>query len=323
MVFVLDNGECVVQWEERRVQDIMTGAYIPYTVKRFGRPVADYDLERLKAAGCVESYDRQFVWLFALPEAGRFEGMQTQERSANRIRTYYINTTLPVAHVEAMQRLLQEAKLTEQFSAQAVEGVLAIFGKDGAPFRRLKDAESAQRYLSQIAPQQFAAAAVAFIESPTDQANLDLEFDTAPLDLDDLIASQTATDVFVGKRALLVSPVGDEGRIASSVLGELGLEIRAAASAHQALELLEDWQPDLLVMDLHMPDMHGWQMLSKARENHRLDQMRVIALADENADNGDQTFALTVAKVDALLIKPVGAPRLRRSIWNALKGNAS
>jgi len=83
---------------------------------------------------------------------------------------------------------------------------------------------------------------------------------------------------------------------------------------------LEEWCPHLVVMDLHLPDMHGWQMLSRAREILDLTKMRIIVMADVGVNEADDVLALTVARVSALLIKPVGTKRLRCSIWMALKG---
>ena len=322
-VFVLDDGEVVVQWDAQHVQDLLTGRYRHYDSRSYGRPIADRDLEQLKVSGCVEHYDRQFVWLFAQPEKGRFEGLTTQEQMLSRSRSYYLNSMRPVSDQAALQASLSDAGLEDAFTLREIEGGLAIFGQKGKPFIQLKDAEAGQRQLRQVNGELFGGTAVAFIEMPVDQKPADLENDTNPLELNDLIASQDECDIFVGKTALLVCPGNDECSHVEGVLKELGIEVRTALTAADALRQLEEWCPNLMVMDLHLPDMHGWQMLSKAREILDLTKMRIIVLADVGVNEADDVLALTVARVHSLLIKPVGSKRLRRSVWAALKGGAS
>lgn len=319
-VFVLDDGEVVVQWDAQHVQDLLTGRYRHYDSRSYGRPIADRDLEQLKVSGCVEHYDRQFVWLFAQPEKGRFEGLTTQEQMLTRIRSYYLNTMRPVSDRDALQARLRNSGLEDTFTLREIDGGLAIFGQKGKPFIHLKDAEAGQRQLRQVDPELFGGAAVAFIEMPVDQKLADLENDTNPLELNDLIASQDECDIFAGKTALLVCPGNDECSQAEGVLKELGIEVRTATTGADALRQLEEWCPNLMVMDLHLSDMHGWQMLSKAREILDLSKMRIIALSDVGMNEADDVLALTVARVNSVLIKPVGSKRLRRSVWMALKG---
>jgi len=70
-VFVLRTGEPVIDWGDGRVQDIMTGDFLRYDEKDFGRPVQDTDLEMLRANGRVDSYDARTVYLRPLPEPPR------------------------------------------------------------------------------------------------------------------------------------------------------------------------------------------------------------------------------------------------------------
>ena len=44
-----------------------------------------------------------------------------------------------------------------------------------------------------------------------------------------------------------------------------GFEVRSAASASEALLAVHDWAPDLLVIDLHLPDQSGYELLPALR----------------------------------------------------------
>ena len=44
-----------------------------------------------------------------------------------------------------------------------------------------------------------------------------------------------------------------------------GVEVESAASGAEALELVQRWKPDLLVIDLHLPDTTGYELLAALR----------------------------------------------------------
>lgn len=44
-----------------------------------------------------------------------------------------------------------------------------------------------------------------------------------------------------------------------------GVELETAASGAEALELVQRWAPELLVIDLHLPDTNGYELLAALR----------------------------------------------------------
>jgi hypothetical protein len=50
-VFTLSDGSFVVQWDEKNVQELLTGQYRPYDHKKILVTVTDYELNRLQLAG--------------------------------------------------------------------------------------------------------------------------------------------------------------------------------------------------------------------------------------------------------------------------------
>ncbi len=65
-VIALKDGSLVVQWDEDRVQDLLTGEYLPFDRKQYSHTVTDPELDRLISEGSVEHYNQQFVWLYSL-----------------------------------------------------------------------------------------------------------------------------------------------------------------------------------------------------------------------------------------------------------------
>ena len=47
-----------------------------------------------------------------------------------------------------------------------------------------------------------------------------------------------------------------------------GYRVREAASADEALEAIEDQAPELVLLDVVMPGIDGWQMLQRMQERH-------------------------------------------------------
>src|SRR5881398_2808788 len=77
----------------------------------------------------------------------------------------------------------------------------------------------------------------------------------------------------------LVLIVDDDERLRQYVRANLELEgysVREAASAEAGLDALEDQAPDLILLDVMMPKVDGWEMLRRVRERHGVDSIPVI-----------------------------------------------
>lgn len=315
-VFVLGDGAFVVQWTETSVQDMLSGAYREYQFQDFGHRITDAELEQLKSAGVIEDFDQAYVWIYALPEDNRFGVMRTLQQSPTHLRSYYINTTLPAEKLGELQQCIDTLELGENYCACMHEGLVAVLGKDAMPFNSLKDAENAQRKLNTQAPALFENAAIAFTENEGEFSEESSEEEES-IDLDALIASQTDTSVTRGRHAVVACKDDAERRAIVELLASMEMTVFGVTSGTEALRLVEEEPVDLLVMDSRFDDMHGWAMLGKVREIDHADRTRVIVLADEGAH--DQVFALTVARVDVYLHKPISMAHLRQSVWSTLK----
>lgn len=70
----------------------------------------------------------------------------------------------------------------------------------------------------------------------------------------------------------------DDDRINSLLFVEAcrfagGVETETAASGAEAMELVQRWRPDLLVVDLHLPDTNGYALLPQLRQALNAPQM--------------------------------------------------
>jgi CheY-like chemotaxis protein len=320
LVFILQDGAFVVQWDNQHTQDILTGKIHPFNDKEYGHAITDYELEQLREAGRVAHYDRAYIWLHALPEGERFSRFNVREETAGRQRYFYLNTTLPGDFLQTVQQRLHELDLSKRYTAREQNEIVAIMNKDGHPFTRLAEVETAQNILRRAAPQLLKDAAVAFVEYNQRSAPPGDSLDTVDVpDLNTLIASQTQS--LADEDRLIIGVDQDEKFLASvaKTMEKMGVEFVPVTTGHEALITIEDLEPDLVLMDLVMPDTHAWQILARMKANQALVKIPVIIVSALGSQS-DQVFALTVAKVYDYLIKPISPGQLRKSVWMALKG---
>jgi two-component system, cell cycle response regulator DivK len=107
----------------------------------------------------------------------------------------------------------------------------------------------------------------------------------------------------VGKKILLVEDNDVNRRLAEFLLRSQGYEVREAASAEQAFEILAMERPDLIVMDIQLPDMDGLEVTRRLKEDRLLRNIPVIAVTSF-AMTGDEQKAMSAGCI-GYLIKPI------------------
>lgn len=330
-VFVLDDGNPVVQWTETLVQELLSGRHRSFEQGQFGHPITDYALNMLKAAGRVEHYNRQFVWLYALPENTRLRGLRTLEAAGQRVRTYYLNTTLPAEQLPEIERLLRAAGLEGALSAMLHESLVALVDGDGVVFADLEAAERALALLTSVPA--LAATTVAFYEQPPWALHEAVE--ETYISLEDLIASQTLSTVTNSKRALLIIDDATLRGEVSGVLSALGMNLLSVGSLDEASEMVaaleEALRVDLIVFEWHNDLGGAVELLADLRQ--RLghidiplisiisagDPSNLGAVAPGASDPEFVRCASAVPGVVDVLRQPVNWARFRYSVYLSLR----
>lgn len=90
-----------------------------------------------------------------------------------------------------------------------------------------------------------------------------------------------------------------------------------ATSGHESLEILDDIQPDFVLLDLRMPEMTGFEVLEVIREMPQLKHLVVIALTAYSM-TGDREKALA-AGFDGYITKPINVMTVIEEIKSILK----
>jgi len=90
-----------------------------------------------------------------------------------------------------------------------------------------------------------------------------------------------------------------------------GVEVETAATATEALDLVQAWAPDLLVIDLHLPDGSGYELLPALRNRLSAPAPAYLCTADEPSLVEEPARA---AGFDGCWPKPVHLPEVMAAL---------
>jgi DNA-binding response OmpR family regulator len=104
------------------------------------------------------------------------------------------------------------------------------------------------------------------------------------------------------KRVLVVDDDDDMRELMVMLLsGEY--DVAAARDGVEGLELARKLRPDLVVLDLLMPRMHGFEVCHRLREDAELKSVKVLISSSKSYQH-DQTTAVEEAGADGYIVKP-------------------
>jgi two-component system, cell cycle response regulator DivK len=106
----------------------------------------------------------------------------------------------------------------------------------------------------------------------------------------------------MNKRILVVEDQPDNRRILRDLLGNAGYELIEAETGEEALTALEAQRPDLILMDIQLPVMDGYEATRRIRSKPELKSIPIIAVTSY-ALAGDEAKALAVG-CTAYITKP-------------------
>jgi two-component system, cell cycle response regulator DivK len=117
-------------------------------------------------------------------------------------------------------------------------------------------------------------------------------------------------------RILLVEDNELNGDMLSRRLVRRGYEVKTAMDGKEGLRMANTFSPDLILLDLSLPEMDGWEVLKNLKQNPQLKGIPVVALT-AHALVSDRNRALE-AGFDEYDIKPVEMPRLLKKMETLL-----
>lgn len=105
------------------------------------------------------------------------------------------------------------------------------------------------------------------------------------------------------------------------ILGRKGFDLTGATGGLEGLEAIRRVKPDLVLLDLMMPDMDGWEVYQQMKADPELKNIPVIVVTAK-AQSIDKILGLHIAKVDDYVTKPFGPQELLQSVERVLSAKA-
>lgn len=101
------------------------------------------------------------------------------------------------------------------------------------------------------------------------------------------------------------------------ILGRKGFDLTGATGGQEGLDTIRRVRPDLVLLDLMMPDMDGWEVYQQMKADPDLKDIPVIVVTAK-AQSIDKILGLHIAKVDDYVTKPFGPQELLQSVERVL-----
>jgi CheY-like chemotaxis protein/signal transduction histidine kinase/HAMP domain-containing protein len=129
---------------------------------------------------------------------------------------------------------------------------------------------------------------------------------TTPTGLEDAFARIKDYAAPRRKRLLLVEDDEGERKGVSELLGSSDIEIATAETGAAALSQLREQPPDCMVLDLKLPDMSGFEVLEKIRDDEELSDLPVVVFTGRELSADEDAKLRTMAR--SVVVKGVESP---------------
>lgn len=118
-------------------------------------------------------------------------------------------------------------------------------------------------------------------------------------------------------RVLCIEDEPDMIELLQLLLQQQGLEVIGARGGKEGLAMVEQSPPDLILLDIMMPEMDGWEVYNRLKQNPKSQHIPVIVVT-ARAQASEKVTALREAGVDDYITKPFGPTQLLESIERVL-----
>ena len=125
--------------------------------------------------------------------------------------------------------------------------------------------------------------------------------------------------LLLGRKILCIDDQADARVIVRSALSACGAQIKMAASAHEAMQLVQSWLPDIIVSDVGMPDMDGYELMRRIRQLAPENGSLIPSIALTGYSRAEERERALAAGFQTFLSKPIDTQLLVQTIADLLK----
>ncbi|MBW2576399.1 MAG: response regulator [Deltaproteobacteria bacterium] len=119
-------------------------------------------------------------------------------------------------------------------------------------------------------------------------------------------------DIFQGKKVLIVDDDPQILKMLNKTLSSNGYNVEEALDGFEVGAKTMQFKPDLMILDLYMSEMAGFEICERIKENPKTSHIKIIA--HTGFDTKESRNRIMKAGADGYLIKPVKKSVLLQSI---------
>ncbi|MDH5372760.1 MAG: response regulator [Acidimicrobiia bacterium] len=121
-------------------------------------------------------------------------------------------------------------------------------------------------------------------------------------------------------RILVIDDAEATLRLLQVALGREGYEVITKTDGESGLASIAEQLPDVLILDIALPDIDGWEILARLRDDERTAQIPVLIMSAHDTD--DIRGRADVTEASAFIAKPFAPEHLRRQVRRLLDTEA-
>ncbi|MBF2049908.1 MAG: response regulator [Leptolyngbya sp. IPPAS B-1204] len=103
-------------------------------------------------------------------------------------------------------------------------------------------------------------------------------------------------------RILVIDDIEDNAFLLQTLLESEGYRVEVASSGPVGLSLIETTPPDLVLLDVMMPEMNGFEVVQRIRQNPNLPFIPILLISGHAEDASAQIAGI---RVDGFVSKPI------------------
>ena len=118
-------------------------------------------------------------------------------------------------------------------------------------------------------------------------------------------------------KVLIVDDIPENIQTLGEMIKDFDLDVKIAEGGQEAINIIDSYTPDIILLDLMMPRVNGWDVIEHVREKYSKNEMVIIVVSLlNNKDNIDECYDMGI---NDYITKPVIKARLTSSIESHLK----
>ena len=118
-------------------------------------------------------------------------------------------------------------------------------------------------------------------------------------------------------KVLIVDDIPENIQTLGEMIKDFDLDVKIAEGGQEAIDIIDSYTPDIILLDLMMPHVNGWDVIDYVRKKYSKNEMVIIVVSLlNNKDNIHECYELGV---NDYINKPVIKARLTSSIESHLR----